>query len=72
MFPTRVTQKLQITIQNNIIWPVLGRDKPLTLPWPLKLLQRFPVLRRIPARVVGVGFRPEHVRVKSNSHPKSK
>ncbi|MGH9530098.1 MAG: FAD-dependent monooxygenase, partial [Terriglobales bacterium] len=62
MFPTRATQWLQITIQNNVIWRVLGRDKPLTLPWPLKMLQRFPVLRRIPARVVGVGFRPEHVK----------
>ncbi len=62
MFPTRATQGLQIAIQNNIIGSVLGRDKPLTIPWPVKLLQKFPVLRRIPARVVGVGFRPEHVK----------
>jgi len=34
----------------------------LTLPWPLKLLRRWPILRRIPARVIGVGFRPEHVK----------
>ena len=31
------------------------------LPWALKLLARFPVLRRLPAYVVGVGVRPEHV-----------
>jgi len=31
------------------------------LPLPLKLLQQFPVLRRIPARMLGLGFRPEHV-----------
>jgi len=32
------------------------------LPLPFKLLRRFPVLRRIPARMLGLGFRPEHVR----------
>jgi hypothetical protein len=36
----------------------------LALPLPLKLLRRFPVLRRIPARLIGLGFRPEHVRIK--------
>jgi 2-polyprenyl-6-methoxyphenol hydroxylase-like FAD-dependent oxidoreductase len=61
-FPTRATQRLQLTIQNNIIRRVLGSAEPLSLPWPLKLLRRWPILRRIPARLVGVGFRPEHVR----------
>jgi hypothetical protein len=31
------------------------------LPWALKLLRWFPMLRRIPARVVGIGIRPEHI-----------
>ncbi len=62
MFPTRATQRLQVFIQDNVISRVLATNKPLSLPWPLKLLRRFPVLRRIPARIVGVGFRPEHVR----------
>src|SRR5207253_3608024 len=61
-FPTRATQRLQILVQNNVIRRVLGSPKPLTLPWPLKLLRRWPILRRIPARVIGVGFRPEHVK----------
>jgi 2-polyprenyl-6-methoxyphenol hydroxylase-like FAD-dependent oxidoreductase len=61
-FPTRATQRLQIVIQNNVIRRVLGSREPLTLPWPLKLLRRWPILRRIPARLVGVGFRPEHVK----------
>jgi len=61
-FPTRATQGLQIVIQNNVIRRVLGSAKPLTLPWLLKLLRRWPILRRIPARVIGVGFRPEHVK----------
>jgi 2-polyprenyl-6-methoxyphenol hydroxylase-like FAD-dependent oxidoreductase len=62
MFPTRATQRLQVFLQDNVILRVLSTNKPLSLPWPLKLLRRFPVLRRIPARVVGVGFRPEHVK----------
>ena len=61
-FPTRATQRLQIGIQNNIIRRVLGSTKQLSLPWPLKLLRRWPILRRIPARLVGIGFRPEHVK----------
>jgi 2-polyprenyl-6-methoxyphenol hydroxylase-like FAD-dependent oxidoreductase len=61
-FPTRATQRLQLTIQNNIISRVLGSTKPLTLPWSFRLFQRIPYLRRIPARLIGVGFRPEHIR----------
>jgi 2-polyprenyl-6-methoxyphenol hydroxylase-like FAD-dependent oxidoreductase len=61
-FPTRATQRLQIAIQNNVIRRVLGSSKSFALPWPLKLLRRWPILRRIPARLVGVGFRPEHVK----------
>ena len=61
-FPTRATQRMQMIVQNNVIRKVLGSSKSLALPWPLKLLRDWPVLRRIPARVVGVGFRPEHVK----------
>ena len=66
-FPTRATQRLQVLIQNNVISKVLGGRGSLTLPWPLKLVRRWPILRRIPARVVGVGFRPEHVRTRPAS-----
>jgi 2-polyprenyl-6-methoxyphenol hydroxylase-like FAD-dependent oxidoreductase len=61
MFPTRATQRLQLMIQNNVIRRVLGSTKPIALPWFFKLFQRFPYLRRIPARLVGIGFRPEHI-----------
>jgi 2-polyprenyl-6-methoxyphenol hydroxylase-like FAD-dependent oxidoreductase len=60
-FPTKATQRMQIIIQNNVIQKVLGRTSALGLPWPLKMLHYWPILRRIPARVVGLGFRPEHV-----------
>jgi 2-polyprenyl-6-methoxyphenol hydroxylase-like FAD-dependent oxidoreductase len=69
MFPTRATQRLQLIVQNNIIRRVLGSTKPLTLPWFFKLFQRFPYLRRIPARLVGIGFRPEHIHLpEQNPH----
>jgi hypothetical protein len=40
---------------------VLASQKQLSVPWAIKLLTHFPVLRRIPAYVVGIGFRPERV-----------
>jgi 2-polyprenyl-6-methoxyphenol hydroxylase-like FAD-dependent oxidoreductase len=61
-FPTRATQKLQVVVQDRVIRRVLSSSQPLTLPLPLKLLRRWPYLRRIPARIIGIGFRPEHVR----------
>lgn len=60
--PTRLTQGLQVLVQNRVISRVLRSRGPQTLPWPLKLLRRWPFLRRIPARIIGLGFRPEHVR----------
>jgi 2-polyprenyl-6-methoxyphenol hydroxylase-like FAD-dependent oxidoreductase len=60
-FPTRATQRLQLIVQNNIIRRVLASTKPLTLPWLFRLLKLFPYLRRIPARLIGIGFRPEHI-----------
>ncbi len=60
-FPVRATQRLQLTMQNQIIAPALAstaRPKP---PLLFKLLNAFPPLRRIPARLLGLGFRPEHV-----------
>jgi 2-polyprenyl-6-methoxyphenol hydroxylase-like FAD-dependent oxidoreductase len=61
MFPTRVTQGIQILVQNNILSRVLAARAIPTPPWPVRLLDRCPYLQRIPARLVGVGIRPEHV-----------
>jgi 2-polyprenyl-6-methoxyphenol hydroxylase-like FAD-dependent oxidoreductase len=60
--PTRITQRFQLIAQNRFLQRTLEGHVPQTLPWPLKLLQRWPILRRIPARLVGIGFRPEHIR----------
>jgi len=62
MFPTRATQKMQIFIQDHVIRPVLDSDAPVQAPRALRILKAIPFLRRFPARLVGIGFRPEHVR----------
>ena len=62
-FPTRMTQKFQVLAHQRFIRPALSQEhQTRQLPLPLRLLRRFPILRRIPARMLGVGFRPEHVR----------
>jgi 2-polyprenyl-6-methoxyphenol hydroxylase-like FAD-dependent oxidoreductase len=62
-FPTRVTQGFQVFAHKRFIGPAMRNARPLTrLPFALKLLQMFRILRRIPARLVGLGVRPEHVR----------
>lgn len=67
-FPTRMTQRLQVFAHKNLLAPALSNKAPThRLPLPLWLLQQFPMLRRIPARVIGLGFRPEHVRTMRQS-----
>ncbi|MGA9549192.1 MAG: FAD-dependent oxidoreductase [Rhodomicrobium sp.] len=58
--PAQRTQWLQVQIQNNVIKSVLGQPDELKPPFLLRLMRWFPVLARIPARVIGLGFRPEH------------
>ncbi len=69
--PVRFTQWLQLNIQKRIISRVLGmesgqRPKP---PLFFKLFNILPALRRIPARLLGLGIRPEHVRTPEASAP---
>jgi len=64
-WPAQVTQRAQVAIQNELLSPVLARSEaPASVPLPVKLLQRLPLLRRLPARLVGIGVRPERVRTK--------
>jgi 2-polyprenyl-6-methoxyphenol hydroxylase-like FAD-dependent oxidoreductase len=61
-FPTRVTQRLQIAMQRRVIVRVLDETRPFKPPLVLRLIGKFPLLQRIPARLIGYGVRPEHVR----------
>lgn len=62
-FPMAVIQRLQVFMQDAMILPTLQAQAERGLPWPMRLLNAFPVLRRIPARIVGLGVRPERVRI---------
>jgi 2-polyprenyl-6-methoxyphenol hydroxylase-like FAD-dependent oxidoreductase len=62
-WPARVTQRMQVAIHDAVLSPLLARSEaPAAVPVPVRLLQRLPMLRRIPARVIGLGVRPERVR----------
>ena len=63
LFPARATQAAQVFLQNRIIAPSLAAaGGEIKVPFVVRLMQWFPVLRRLPARLVGMGVRPEHVR----------
>jgi 2-polyprenyl-6-methoxyphenol hydroxylase-like FAD-dependent oxidoreductase len=61
-FPTKVTQAFQVFVQQHAIMPVLGGSSAMVHP-PLvmRLFDEFPRLRGLPARLIGLGVRPEHV-----------
>jgi hypothetical protein len=60
-WPTRMTQGLQMFLHKHLLEPVFRGQGPLLPPWPLRLMAMWPFLQRIPARMLGVGFRPEHI-----------
>lgn len=61
-YPTHATQAMQVFIQNQLVKNVLSSTKQPTAPLLLKLFCLFPALRRVPGHVIGIGFRPEHVK----------
>ena len=61
MWPTVVTQALQRMIQNRVISRVLAGGAAPNAPLPVRLTDRFPALQQFPARLIGIGVRPEHV-----------
>jgi 2-polyprenyl-6-methoxyphenol hydroxylase-like FAD-dependent oxidoreductase len=61
--PMKFIQWLQVQVQNHVLRPVLAGTQRPKVPFAVKLLRWFPVLQRIPARLVGMGIRPEHIRV---------
>jgi 2-polyprenyl-6-methoxyphenol hydroxylase-like FAD-dependent oxidoreductase len=60
-WPVRVTQRIQIFIQNRVVSAVLAGTERPKLPFVVKLTQWFPILQGIPARVIGLGVQPEHI-----------
>ncbi len=60
-WPARVTQRLQLVVQKRIIADALGATGTPRPPLLLRLFDAWPWLRRFPARLIGLGVRPEHV-----------
>src|ERR1041385_8978352 len=69
-FPTRVTQRAQVILQERVLSAVLGTQEKFRAPWFLRLFKTFPMLRRIPARLIGLGVRPEHVKTRDVLSPR--
>ena len=65
LLPTKIIQGMQVMAQKQIVAKVLGETGPMEPALPLRLFARFPVLRRLPARLIGLGVRPEHVRTQA-------
>lgn len=62
-WPTRLTQRLQVIMHRRALAPALHKRGHFRMPRALRLLARFPFLQWIPARLIGIGFRPEHVEI---------
>ncbi|HUP67791.1 MAG TPA: FAD-dependent oxidoreductase [Sphingomicrobium sp.] len=62
LLPTRVIQAFQKAAQDNIVGRLLQSGAPITkAPLAIRMLDRFPLLRRIPGRFIGLGVRRERV-----------
>jgi 2-polyprenyl-6-methoxyphenol hydroxylase-like FAD-dependent oxidoreductase len=61
LWPTRIVQGVQVLIQKRVISGVLGSKEQPDPPLPLRLIARFPLLARIPARLLGLGLQRERV-----------
>ena len=64
-WPTKVTQRLQVVMQDTVIAPTLAAKGEFKVPTVVRFLTGMPLLSRLPARLIGLGVRPEHVRITS-------
>ena len=60
-WPAHLTQRVQIFMHEHFLERIFNATEQMAPPLPARLLEKFAVLRRIPARMIGIGFRPEHV-----------
>lgn len=68
-WPTKITQALQLFVQNQVISKVLAAHKRLEPPKLLRLFNQFPYLRRLPGYLIGLGLRPERIRSPERPRP---
>jgi 2-polyprenyl-6-methoxyphenol hydroxylase-like FAD-dependent oxidoreductase len=63
-FPTKVIQAFQVMAQNRLLAPTLAAAETPKPPFLFRLLNDWPWARQFPARFLGMGVRPEHVRLR--------
>jgi 2-polyprenyl-6-methoxyphenol hydroxylase-like FAD-dependent oxidoreductase len=61
LLPAKIIQRVQLYIHKHVLEPALETES-ISIPWQIKLLQKFPYLQRLPAYLIGIGIRAEHVR----------
>jgi len=61
LWPTKATQAMQVLFQNNLVSRALASSGRFAPPPVMRLFVYFPILRRLPARLIGIGVRPERV-----------
>jgi 2-polyprenyl-6-methoxyphenol hydroxylase-like FAD-dependent oxidoreductase len=69
--PARLTQRTQIFLHEHLLEPIFDSPVQIQPPLAMRLLEQFPTLRGIPARMIGMGFRPEHLDQRSLSSSSS-
>ncbi len=57
----RLTQRVQVFLHEHLLEPIFDSTEQISPPLLMRLLEKYPRLRRIPARMIGMGFRPEHI-----------
>ncbi|HEV8666573.1 MAG TPA: FAD-dependent oxidoreductase [Candidatus Paceibacterota bacterium] len=62
--PARRIQKLQVFMHKRVFGAVINKTGHMQLPWFMQVMRRIPYLQKIPAYIIGIGFRPEHVEIK--------
>lgn len=60
--PTKLIQKMQITMHKNIIYKAIDNTRPFQLPWLFKIASRFSIISKILGYIIGMGIRPEHIK----------
>jgi 2-polyprenyl-6-methoxyphenol hydroxylase-like FAD-dependent oxidoreductase len=61
-WPAKSMQRVQVFLHKHLLARIFDSSGTIPPPLLLRMTERFPLLRRIPARMVGVGFRPEHIK----------
>jgi 2-polyprenyl-6-methoxyphenol hydroxylase-like FAD-dependent oxidoreductase len=59
--PARLVQKVQVFLHKHLLERIFDSPDAIAPPLPMQLLETFPKLRSLPARMIGIGFRPEHI-----------